>query len=61
VWQARLLHKTASTRNLAFDNPPEQLSTLLEAAMQAWDAGQQQEARALLQQVVPLAEQMGYL
>jgi len=41
--------------------PPEQLHVLLEAALQAWDAGQQQEARSLLQQTVPLAEQMGYL
>jgi len=41
--------------------PPETLGALLEAALQAWDAGQQQEARALLQQAVPLAEKMGYL
>jgi len=41
--------------------PPEQLSTLLASALQAWDAGQQEEACALLQQAVPLAEQLGYL
>jgi hypothetical protein len=41
--------------------PPEQLSTLLEAALQAWDAGQQEEALAFLQEAVPLAKNMGYL
>ncbi len=41
--------------------PSEQLRTRLEAALQAWDAGQQQEAQMLLQQTVPLAENMGYL
>ena len=41
--------------------PPEQLSTLLEAALQTWDAGQQEEARAILQQAMPIAEDMGYL
>src|SRR5436309_626807 len=41
--------------------PPEQVSTLLESALQAWNAGQQEEARDLIQQAVPLAEQMGYL
>jgi tetratricopeptide (TPR) repeat protein len=41
--------------------PPEQLRTPLEAALQAWNAGQQEEARGLIQQAVPLAEQMGYL
>jgi tetratricopeptide (TPR) repeat protein len=41
--------------------PPEQLRVPLKAALQAWDAGQQDEARSLLQQAVPLAEQMGYL
>ena len=41
--------------------PPEQLRTRLEAALQAWNAGQQQEAQMLLQQIVPLAENMGYL
>jgi DNA-binding SARP family transcriptional activator len=41
--------------------PPEQLSTLLASTLQAWDAGQQEEALALLQQAVLLAEQMGYL
>ena len=40
---------------------PEQLCVLLEAALQAWDAGQQKEACSLLQQAVPLAGQMGYL
>lgn len=41
--------------------PPAQLRTLLETAQHAWEAGQQAEAQALLQQAVPLAEQMGYL
>jgi hypothetical protein len=41
--------------------PPEPLDALLEASLQAWEAGEQEKARALLQQVVPLAEQMGYL
>jgi nitrate reductase NapE component len=40
---------------------PEQLSTILASALQAWDAGQQEEARALLLRTVPLAEQIGYL
>ncbi|HJT58569.1 MAG TPA: BTAD domain-containing putative transcriptional regulator [Ktedonobacteraceae bacterium] len=41
--------------------PSEELRTLLESALKAWDAGQQEEARVLLQEVVPLAEKMGYL
>jgi DNA-binding SARP family transcriptional activator len=41
--------------------PPEQLQVRLVAALHAWDAGQWDEARALLQQIMPLAEQMGYL
>ncbi len=41
--------------------PPEQLQVRLVASLQAWDAGQQEEARALLQKAAPLAEQMGYL
>lgn len=41
--------------------PPEQLGALLEAALQAWDAGQQEEALALLQQAAHIAEEMGYL
>ncbi len=41
--------------------PPEQLRELLEAALQAWDTGQQQEAHALLRQAAPLAEARGYL
>lgn len=41
--------------------PPEQLRMLLTSALQAWDNGQQQEARALLQQAVPPAQDMGYL
>ena len=45
----------------ALQPPPEQLSTLLVSARRAWDAGQQEEARALLQQAAPPAEQMGYL
>ena len=45
----------------ALQPSPEQLSTLLASTLQAWDAGQQEEARALLQRAAPLAEQMGYL
>jgi len=42
--------------------PPEQLSALLKAALQAWDAGQRDEAHELLQQqTLPLAREMGYL
>jgi DNA-binding SARP family transcriptional activator len=41
--------------------PAEQVRTLLEAALQARDAGQQEEARVLLQQVVSPAKEMGYL
>ncbi|HEY6406056.1 MAG TPA: hypothetical protein VIY29_01175, partial [Ktedonobacteraceae bacterium] len=41
--------------------PPVQLSALLEAALRAWDAGQQEEARDLLHQAVPPAEKIGYL
>ncbi len=41
---------------------PEQLQVRLVAALQALDAGQQEEARALLQQqTLPLAREMGYL
>lgn len=40
---------------------PEALNTLLEAALQAWDTQQQEEARSLLHQALPLAEKMGYL
>lgn len=39
----------------------EALRTLLEAALQAWDIGKQEEARVLLQEALPLAEKMGYL
>jgi DNA-binding SARP family transcriptional activator len=39
----------------------EQLGVLLESAWQAWNAGQQARAYAHLQQVLPLAEEMGYL
>ncbi|GHO60445.1 hypothetical protein [Ktedonobacter robiniae] len=41
--------------------PREPLDALLEAALHAWDAGEQEEAHLLLQQMLPLAEQMGYL
>lgn len=41
--------------------PPEPLSVLLEMALQAWDAQQQEEAHTLLQQAAPLAEKLGYL
>jgi len=41
--------------------PPETLLTMLEVCLQAWDAGQQDTARSLLQQAVPLAREMNYL
>ncbi|HZU68694.1 MAG TPA: AAA family ATPase [Ktedonobacteraceae bacterium] len=41
--------------------PSEELRTLLESALKAWDAGQEAEAQEILQQAAPLAEQMGYL
>lgn len=41
--------------------PPDALKTLLEQALRAWDAGEQEETRTLLQQSIPLAEQGGYL
>jgi hypothetical protein len=41
--------------------PPEKLSAFLEAALRAWNAGQQEETRSLLQQAVPLAKDMGFL
>ena len=45
----------------ALQPPPQVLSALLEAALKAWDAGHQEEARTLLQQALPLAEKSGYL
>jgi DNA-binding SARP family transcriptional activator len=41
--------------------PPEPLKALLTSALQAWDTGQEQEVRSLLQQSVPPAQEMGYL
>jgi DNA-binding SARP family transcriptional activator len=41
--------------------PPEQLQSLLEAALQAWEIGKLEEAQGLLQQVVPIAKEKGYL
>jgi DNA-binding SARP family transcriptional activator len=41
--------------------PPGEIAALLEAAQAAWDGEKQEEARALLQQMAPLAEKMGYL
>jgi len=41
--------------------PPEQLRVLLVAALQAWDAGQQEAALMRIRQAVPIAEEMGYL
>ena len=41
--------------------PPDTLKTLLEQILCAWDAGEQEETRALLQQSLQLAEQGGYL
>lgn len=41
--------------------PPEQVNVLLKTSLQAWDAGLQEEARTLLLQAVPSAQDMGYL
>jgi hypothetical protein len=41
--------------------PPETLLTTLKATAQAWDAGQHETVRALLQGMLPLAQEMGYL
>lgn len=41
--------------------PPREIGERLEAIMKAWDAGEQDEAYALLQQIRPLAEKLGYL
>ena len=41
--------------------PPGEIAAVLEAALAAWDGGKQEEAHALLRQIVPLAEEMGYL
>lgn len=41
--------------------PSEQIERRLKAALQAWQTGKQEEARTLLLQVVPVAEEMGYL
>jgi hypothetical protein len=40
---------------------PDALSTILEAAIQTWDADQPDAARAHLQQAMALAREMGYL
>lgn len=42
-------------------SPPEALKALLEQALRAWDAKEQEEARTLLQQSIQCAEQGGYL
>lgn len=41
--------------------PPESLGAVLEAALHAWDTGAEAQARALLQQAMPLAKHLGYL
>lgn len=41
--------------------PPDNLKTMLETAIQAWDTDKHEEVEYLLSQIVPLAEQMGYL
>ena len=41
--------------------PDEAIAIPLNAALQAWDAGQQEEAHKLLQEVMPVAEKAGYL
>lgn len=40
---------------------PDALTTVLEAAVQAWDADQPEAARSHLQQVIALAMELGYL
>jgi tetratricopeptide (TPR) repeat protein len=40
---------------------PETLLTVLEEAVQAWDAGHRESVRSLLQHALPLAQDMGYL
>ncbi|MDQ2713876.1 MAG: AAA family ATPase [Chloroflexota bacterium] len=41
--------------------PVETLLTMLEAVVQAWDAGQRERASVLLQRALPLAREMNYL
>jgi hypothetical protein len=41
--------------------PPGEIAAPVVAALAAWDGERQEEARALLQQLVPLAKEMGYL
>lgn len=41
--------------------PREPLDTLLTDALRVWDSGEQEQTHALLQQMLPLAKQMGYL
>jgi MFS family permease len=41
--------------------PAGDLATPLSTALQAWDAGQRQQAHTLLHQILPLAREMGYL
>jgi len=41
--------------------PPEALSAVVEAALEKWDAGQQDAARRDLDQAIVIAQQMGYV
>ncbi len=41
--------------------PPEHVRWFLETSLQAWEVGEQEETRVQLLQVVPFAEEMGYL
>lgn len=41
--------------------PPETLLAVLKATAHAWEAGQHETVRALLQRALPLAQEMGYL
>ncbi|MGH2486886.1 MAG: hypothetical protein ACRDHE_12825, partial [Ktedonobacterales bacterium] len=41
--------------------PPEDLRVTIEAALRAWDAGQEDEALALLQRAASAATALGYL
>lgn len=55
IGHARLLLDTTQQQ------PSAPIKTLLETALQAWDANQQAKASDIFRQIVPLAEKAGYL
>lgn len=62
--QERIPEAIAYARRLLIPGqqlPPEALSAVVEAALQEWDAGQQDTARRDLDQAIGMAQQMGYL